>query len=550
MASASGSLGGRERAPFCIGDWLADAATNELRRGDEVVRLEPRAMDLLAVLADRAGAVVSRDELFAAAWPGVVVGDEALSQVVTKLRRALGDNPRAPTYIETIAKRGYRLKASVALDAPTAAPAAPATPTRSKVHWVAWLAAVAMLLAIGSYVAWFSSASAPAASAQDAGEGWIAVTVLPFESIGDGAHGYLARGIGDSLMTELGRLSGLRVINASGTTRGDGALQPRYAVSGSVQREGSMLRIHARLLDARSGEQVWSERFERPFGELFPVQDEIIRKLTEVLPAKVTQSERERLARRHTRNLDAYDHFLRAQALFLVRGARENAEAREAYRRALELDPAFARAYSGLALAHAMDHRLQVNAEGRASLERAIELAESACQIDPDIAEVHWALGFVHAQARRHRAAIAALERAISLNPSFADAYALLGGIHTYVGNPAKSIAPLRMALRFKPDGGYLVYLLLGRAYYFLEDPEQALINLREAAARNPSDVEVRLYLAAAMAATGDARGAAWELEEARSVEPGLSIDAWLESYPLASPPHREKLRRALKELG
>src|SRR5262249_51578422 len=156
----------------------------------------------------------------------------------------------------------------------------------------------------------------------------------------------------------------------------------------------------------------WSERYERPFGELFPVQDEIIRKLAATLPARVSDSERARLARRHTRSLSAYDHLLRAQALFLVRGARENAEAGEEYRKAIEDDPPFARAYAGLALTHAMAHRLHVGRAKPPGLERALELAETARGIDPDSAEVQWALGFVHAQARRHREAIAALEKA------------------------------------------------------------------------------------------------------------------------------------------
>jgi DNA-binding winged helix-turn-helix (wHTH) protein/TolB-like protein/Flp pilus assembly protein TadD len=539
---------GRRGAPFSVGDWLADPATNELRRGGEIVRVEPRAMDLLAVLAERPGTAVSRDELLAAAWPGVVVGDEALSQAIAKLRRALGDDPRAPSYIETIAKRGYRLKPATAT---TAAEAATAPPRRTSPR--AWAAlAVLVLAAIGfaSYIARDKDVRDTARSAQDGAEPGITVTVLPFESIGgDGGQSYLARGIGDSLMTELGRLSGLRVINAGGVAEGQAAKRARYAVSGSVQRDGSVLRIHARLTDTRNGEQLWSERFERPFGELFPVQDEIIRHITEALPAKVSDAERQRLARRHTRSLEAYDAFLRAQELFLVRGPRENAEAREHYRRAIELDPGFARAYAGLALTHAMDHRLNANADARASLDRARELAETARQIDPDTAEVHWALGFVHAQARRHREATAELERAIALAPSFADAHALLGGIRTYMGEADKSIGSLRQALRFKPDGGYLVYLLLGRAYFFVGDAEQALINLREAQARNPADVEVRLFMAAVLAARGDKRGAAWEMEEVRALEPGFRLDAWLLSYPLADAAYLARLRTALANL-
>ena len=211
------------------------------------------------------------------------------------------------------------------------------------------------------------------------------------------------------------------------------------------------------------------------------MQDEIIRRLTEAVPAKVSDAERQRLAKRHTRSLEAYDHFLRAQALFLVRGARENAEARAQYRRALEADPGFARAYAGLAMTHAIEHRLQPGVDPRPGLDRAFELAESARLIDPDIAEIHWAIGFVHAQNRRH---------------------------------------------------------------------EQALINLREALARNPADLESRVLLAATLAASGDLAAAAWEAEEIRSLERGFAAARWLDSFPLTSPAHRERLRGLLAKAG
>src|SRR6185295_8361657 len=109
---------------------------------------------------------------------------------------------------------------------------------------------------------------------------------------------------------------------------------------------------------------------------------------------------------------------------FLVRSTEDNDRARGYYRKALELDPAFARAYAGLAMTYAMDYRLREPADP-GLLARAFELAQSAREIDPDIAEVHWAIGFVHAQGRRHDQAIAALSRAIELDRSYADAYAL-----------------------------------------------------------------------------------------------------------------------------
>ena len=514
-----------------IGEWLADPEANELRRGDEVQRLEPKAMTVLMLLAARPGRLLTREDLFAGAWPGRGGGDEALTQCIIKLRRALGDDARAASYIETVSKRGYRLIAPVG-----------ETRTRS-VRWgMRSLTALVLVAVLGvSYFAW--QATHP--SATEPVEG-VSVTVLPFEAVGEGDHTYLARGMSEDLVTELSRLAGVQIIAA--THRAEA--RARYVVSGSVQRLPQTVRVNVRLTDSRSGQQLWSERFERPFADLFAVQNEMLASIAAVLPGKLSEAARERVARRYTRSLEAYDWFLRAQARFLARQADDNDAARGFYRKALDLDPKFARAYAGLAMTYAIEPRLRAGTDATAALHRARELAETARLIDASIPEVHWALGFVHAQGRRHEEAIRALEKAIDLNPSFADAYAFMGGIYTYMGQPAKSIPLLRTALRLNADGGYLYYLLLGRAYLFEKDVEQALINLREAARRNAADVETRIYLAAAMAAAGERSAAEWEREQIRALAPGFSLETWLENYPLTSAPHREALAQMLAPVG
>jgi Tfp pilus assembly protein PilF len=143
-----------------------------------------------------------------------------------------------------------------------------------------------------------------------------------------------------------------------------------------------------------------------------------------------------------------------------------------------------------------------------------------------------------------------ALRKALELDRSYADAYALMGGIYTYTGQSPKAIPLLRTAMRLNPDGGYLYYQILGRAYLFGNDVEQAIINLREAAARNPVDVETRVYLAAASVAAGDRIGAEWEAEEIRSLDAGFSMRKWLETYPMTSTTYREKLSALLASVG
>jgi DNA-binding winged helix-turn-helix (wHTH) protein/Flp pilus assembly protein TadD len=403
-------FGGNARSgAMRIGDWRIHADTNEIARGDVVVRVEPKVMDVLVTLARAGERVVTREELLAAVWPGVVVGDEAITQAIIKLRRALRDDSRAPRYIETIPKRGYRLVAAVShgeLRAPR-----PAVPSR----WAA-----------------------------------LRVPMLAF------AAGLLVVGIkADS--------------------------DPPDVRMASVAR-----------------------------------------------------------------NAEAQALLVRGQARLLARTAAENQEARALFREAIDRDPTFARAYAGLAMTYALDSRLG----GEDGAARALELAETARLIDPASPDVHWVLGFVHAQERRHREAIAALRRAIQLDDTFADAYALLGGIYTYIGRPDESIPLLRTAMRLRPDGGYLYFLLLGRAYLFQGDLEQALINLRAAAMRNPVDVETRAYLAAALAANGDEAKARWETVEIRALRPDFSTSAWLATYPMADARQEQRLASLLAHAG
>jgi DNA-binding winged helix-turn-helix (wHTH) protein/TolB-like protein/Flp pilus assembly protein TadD len=552
-----------------IGEWWADPATNELGRASDTLRIEPKAMEVLMVLAARPGEVISREELLSLVWSGVVVGDEALTQSIIKLRRALGDNPRSPAYIETISKRGYRLIAPVRnvgvaraarTDAEIALPQQPSKRLRDHVRRPALAAGAVVLLITGVFLyEWSGEPVDVAAVERNAPGTWdlpdkgvVTVTVLPFEWLGaTEEHAYLARGIRADLVTELSRLSGLRLISASTKRHGPPTERDaRYLVSGSVQREAETLRVNVNLIDARTNEQVWSDRFEGPFRELFAVEDELVRSVVEKLPGKVSAAEQQRLAKRYTRSLEAYEQFQRGQALFMVRTTQDNEEARSHFRNALELDAKFARAYASLAMTHAMDYRLRPSGQSSPLLARAFELAETARLIDPDIPEIHWALAFVHVQSRRHERALESLRRALELDRSYADAYALMGGIYTYVGQPRKAISLVRTALRLNPDGGYLYFQILGRAYLFENDVEQALINLREAAARNPVDLETRVYLAAALVAADDGFGAEWEAEEIRALDAQFSIRRWFETYPLTSTRHKERLMTLLAKVG
>jgi DNA-binding winged helix-turn-helix (wHTH) protein/TolB-like protein len=560
-----------------IGDWRADPGTNELTRNGETVRLEPKSMEVLVYLAERAGQTISRDALLAALWPGMVVGDDALTQAVIKLRKSLQDTARAPRYIETISKRGYRLIASVetggtareaALEPPPIRqdhPAGPVhAPARLRLRAPAISALLALLVAGGIAIVYWQDPGQWLESEvpllEDPETRWTAlhtITVTPFETVaGDDTETYLARGMAADLTTDLSRLSGLRVISPSPAPEGKSDREAavkhasRYLISGAVQRAAGALRINVRLIDGESGRQLWAERYDRPYRDLLAVQEEIINHLLQVLPVQLSEAERRRLARRYTGNLEAYDHFLRGKSAFLARQREENEIARQMYRKAIELDPAFARAYAGLALTHADDYRNQWTGDGKQSLATALRLAETALQMDPDIPDVYGVLGYIRAVQHDYRRAIRLHERAIKLDPSYADAYAYIGAAYTLMGQPARTFPFMRTAMRLNPGGGFMYFMVLGRAYLFTGDLEQAKINLREALARNAADLESRVYMAATLVAAGELQEARWEREEIRALEPGFSARQWLQTYLMSDERQKRQLSDLLAKVG
>jgi len=559
---------GKER--LRVGTWTVEPALNQLSAEGKTVKIEPKAMAVLLYLAERPGQVVSREALLSAIWSGVVVGDDALTQVVVKLRKALGDVPEEPAYIQTISKGGYRLVAPVVRSAenPSAQVRPDVGPLRAegkrRFLWLAGAGGAALLLAAAG--AWWIKgarvSSAPReraamTSAQMARTTQPTVAIRPFEALGnDPQEVLLARGITADLVTDLSKVFGLWVIRVapmSGQTGGEAPTDAppiRYLVSGTVQRFDERLRLQVHLTDAETGKQLWSERFDRALTGLFEIQDELGPKILQLLPVKVSEAEKRRVAQRYTRNLEAYETFQLGQSALHVRRKAENETAREMFRRAIGMDAAFARAYAGLAMTYAADYRNQWTGDGAAALDRAFELARTAHQINPDIPETYWVLAFVHSHRHQHDQALQHLETALRLYPSFADGYALMGGIYTSIGRPADGVPLLRTAMRLVPESGYLYLMLLGRAYLFLGDLEQARVNLEHALSRNPEFIDARVYMAAVHVAAGDKSAAAWEAEEIRALQPGFTIRRWLETNPTADVTLRTKLMRALGELG
>ena len=330
-----------------------------------------RALDILGVLVERPGDLVSRDEIIEAVWPGTTVEDSNLNVQIAALRRILDDGRAEGSCIQTVSGRGYRFVGPVTRVEPAAPPAGTGQPHGPSTGVSAHLAAAPRL----------------------------SIVVLPFSNLSDDREQqYFADGITEDLTTDLSRLADMLVISRNtaityrskpvGTKQIGRELCVRYVLEGSVRRSGDQVRVNAQLIDAETNAHLWAERFDRDTGDLFALQNEITGRIAVELNLELIASE----AARPTEQPDAFDYILRGRAAGLKPPTRENhAEAISLYERALALDP---RSVAGTELfgrsssqAGVLD---QMTDSAAADIARAEELAEQALAASPRSSDAHY----------------------------------------------------------------------------------------------------------------------------------------------------------------
>ena len=277
-----------------VGEWGVDAASCEIARGGETVRLEVRTMRLLMCLAEHAGEVVSIDELLKKVWGEVNVSPDSVYQAVASLRRQLGDDAKEPRYVETAPKLGYRLVAKVG-PWPRAVKNA-GEQTRGRRGWLL-AGAIALFLAILGGFLFFGKAGGgnPAGTVAVASQPAMrSMAVLPFLDLTEGMkEEEFADGMTEELIDKLSEVPGLRVPTATSSFYFKGkriavadvakSLGVTYVLDGSVRKSGGQVRIAARLVRADDGYVLWTETYDRPFGDVVMVQDEIAREVVKAL---------------------------------------------------------------------------------------------------------------------------------------------------------------------------------------------------------------------------------------------------------------------------
>jgi adenylate cyclase len=390
-------------AVYRFGPFELDGAEHRLLRNGVEVPLQLKAFETLCILVERAGRLLTKDDLLRQLWPGTIVEENNLNKNISMLRKALGECATGQSYIETVPRVGYRFAApveQVSAAGPTLVishepPPAPPAPPRRK-----------------------------------------SVAVLYFENLsGDCEDEYFRDGMTEDVITELEKIRELRLFPRSSvlpfrdkpvplTQVGD-QLCADFVMEGSIRRAGDRLRITARLADTASGHSVWAERFDRRMEDVFVIQDEIAQSIALALRVVLTEKEKHAIEKVPTSNIQAYDYYLRGRK-FLYQLRRPSLEfARQMFARAIVIDPNYARAYAGVADCSSFLYMWFDSSED--NLREALSASRRAVELDPESPVTHASLGLALFLSNDYVAAHDEFETALGLCTELFEAYFYYG---------------------------------------------------------------------------------------------------------------------------
>jgi TolB-like protein len=483
---------------FLFEGFRLDRQARALFRRDEAGAFVPivvgsRALEVLVVLVERAGDLISRDEMIAAAWPATVVGDNNLNMQIAALRRILDEGRADGSCIQTMPGRGYRFVVPVTRgdvyrnsDAPGVAAASPRAPPR------------------------------------------LSIVVLPFTNLsGDREQEYFVDGITDDLTTDFSRIAGMFVIsrntafsykdNKVNTAQIGRELGVRYILEGSLRCSGNQIRVNAQLIDAETDAHLWAERFDNKASDLFTLQDEITNRIAITLNLELIGAE----AKRPTAHPEALDYILRGRATQFRPNSRELcAEAISFYERALTLDTGSVEAQTNLAgvlVGRVIDLMTDTP---RADLVRAEELISQALAAQPRHAKAHLFKGRVLRAQNRWDEAVLEFETALKLDRNQVWGLHYLAQCRMLTGSIEEAIVLEQRAIRLSPREPRIGwwYMVIGTAHLLQSRTDDAILWLEKARSDLPAAVDVRSRLAAAYALRGETARAAIELGEVRKL--------------------------------
>ena len=387
------------------------------------------------------------------------------------------------------------------------------------------------------------------------------IAVLPFTNMsGDPSQEYFSDGLTEQITNGLCKVSNLFIIarNSSFAYKGKSIsvkqiakeLGVRYILEGSVQKAGNRVRITAQLIDAITDYHMWSESYDRNMSDIFAVQDEITMKLISAIQVNLTAGEQARLWEGGTTNIKAYDMHMRGDVCLDRHNEKDNKQAQHFYKKAINIDKAYATPYAMLGLTHLFDLLYGWSKSPIKSLEQAESCAEEALALNDSLDFAHLILGWISVFKRQYDEAIKEGERAIELNPNGAEAHVQLAYILCMSDKTESAIKLLKRAFRLNPIPLPHYYVLLAMAYRNNEQYDNAIAMAEKAVSDNPDLLAAYLTLAASHASlnrTEDAHGA---VAEVLRINPNFSLEYYANTLPYKNQATTDKYIGALRKAG
>jgi TolB-like protein/DNA-binding winged helix-turn-helix (wHTH) protein len=460
-----------------FGVFELNRCSGELRKQGIKIRLQGQPVEILAMLLERPGETVSRDELQKRLWPADTFVDfeQGLNNAMKRLRAALDDDADSPRFVETLPRHGYRFIGAANGAAPASAP--PAKPARGRPAAI-WLSALGALV-VFALVAILVGLN---------GHGWRdrlfpqaprpriqALAVLPLANLsGDPQHEYFADGMTEALITELGKISAPRVISRQSVMQYKGSKKPLQEIArelnvdavleGAVERSGDRVRVSIRLDQVSPESQLWANQYNRDIRDVLRLQDEIARAITAEIRVKLTPQERDRLRNARLVDAEAHDNYLRGR--YLLGTCREARRPRDTntdfaqlqlaiayFNQAIEREPAYAAAYAGLADAYiVVGDPAKGGHAAKEVLPKVKAAAVKALELDPSLGEAHLSLAQI-AELFDWNWSEADKEYrlALTLNPNLANAHLEYGRYLQALGRESEVFSQIDYAIELDP---------------------------------------------------------------------------------------------------
>jgi len=502
-----------------------DLRSGELWVRDKRLRIQDQPFQVLRVLLERRGEIVTRDELKQILWTAdtFVDFDDGLNTAIRKIRDALADSAEKPRFIETIPKRGYRFVGQVA-EARPAIPSQPETEAKPNLqlenegerpsdsplpatqaaflpaHWRLPLAGVAALAVFSIVFALYRSTGADRVKQPPI----KSLAVLPLSNLsGDPSQDYLADGMTEALIGRLAGIHDLRVTSRTSSMRfKDTKLSvPEIArslgvdaiVEGSVIREGNRIRVHAQLIRAATDEHFWSEAYNRELRDVLGLQNDVAQSIARKVEITLTGEEHARLSSAHVVDPEAYEAYLKGRFYWNKRTAESMPKAALYFEQAISKDPGYGAAYSGLA-----DCNSGLGWHGFMSpaevLPKAYAAAQKAVEIDPQSAEAHASLALVLDHKWDWAGAEVEFKRALELNPQYANAHHWYGDYLSIQGRHDEALREAKRALELDPLN-LMIGSWTGLRYYFARRYDGAIEQSQNTINLDPNFAAAHLIL-------------------------------------------------------